>query len=127
STTQPWPSALGPRLDGGSSRSKTIAAVGERRVPRPLQHLHHRLLDEAIQNGWDASFRTPPSGLGISARDADASTVLLQSFCAAGFPHYGWKAGMSDRVFPMYRPVKACSRHTTIDAWFTSALRPRWR
>ena len=28
------------------------------------------------------------------------------SFRTAGFPQYGWKAGMSDRVFPMYRPLK---------------------
>src|SRR5215216_4151987 len=42
-----------------SSRSKPIAVSGERRVPLPLQNLHHRLLDEAIQHGWDAKLSHP--------------------------------------------------------------------
>ncbi len=37
-----------------TTRSKPVAVLGERRVPSPLQNLHHRLLDEAIQHGWDA-------------------------------------------------------------------------
>jgi hypothetical protein len=44
---------LGHRLMSRSSRSKTIAVVGEGRVPLPLQHLHHRLLDKPIQHRWD--------------------------------------------------------------------------
>ena len=28
------------------------------------------------------------------------------SFRTAGFPQYGWKAGMSDRAFPMHQPLK---------------------
>jgi hypothetical protein len=52
---RPWSghdytAALEPRLDA-LPRSKPIAVLGERRVPLPLQHLHHRLLDEAIQHG----------------------------------------------------------------------------
>jgi hypothetical protein len=40
-------------------RSEPIAVLGERRVPLPLQDLHHRLLDEAIQHGWDAKLSHP--------------------------------------------------------------------
>src|SRR5580704_11163539 len=36
-----------------STRSEPIAVLGKRRIPLPLQNLHHRLLDEAIQYGWD--------------------------------------------------------------------------
>ncbi len=31
-----------------STRSKPVAVFGKRRIPSPLQNLHHRLLDEAI-------------------------------------------------------------------------------
>ena len=52
-----------------SSWSKPIAVLGERRVPSPLQNLHHRLLDKAVQHGRDAKLsHPPPSGLGISTR-----------------------------------------------------------
>jgi hypothetical protein len=36
------------------TRSEPIAVLGERWIPLPLQNLHHRLLDKAIQHGWDA-------------------------------------------------------------------------
>ena len=39
-----------------STRSKPVAVLGERRVPSLLQHLHHRLLDEAIQHGGHGCF-----------------------------------------------------------------------
>src|SRR5258705_553966 len=42
-----------------STRSKPVAVLGKRRVPSPLQNLHHRLLDEAIQHGWDAKLSHP--------------------------------------------------------------------
>jgi len=45
---------LGHRLMRRSSRSKTVAVVGERRVPLPLQNLHHRLLDKSIQHARNA-------------------------------------------------------------------------
>src|SRR3974390_898746 len=48
----------------GSSRSKTIAGLGERRVPLPLQNLHHRLLDEAIQHRRDAKLSHPAVRFG---------------------------------------------------------------
>jgi hypothetical protein len=47
-----------------SSGSKPIAVVGERRVPLPLQHLHHRLLDESIQHRRDAKLSHPAVRLG---------------------------------------------------------------
>src|SRR5438477_1674818 len=55
---------LGYRLMCRSSRSKTIAVVGERRVPLPLQHLHHRLLDESIQHRRDAKLSHPAVRFG---------------------------------------------------------------
>src|SRR5262249_23678188 len=47
-----------------ASRSKTVAVVGERRVPPPLQNLHHRLLDETIQHRGDAELSRPAVRLG---------------------------------------------------------------
>src|SRR5438309_8964034 len=58
------PLRLSHRLMGGSSRSKTIAVVGERRVPPPLQHLHHRLLDKPIQHRRDAKLWHPAVRFG---------------------------------------------------------------
>src|SRR4249919_3541461 len=42
-----------------STRSKPVAVLGKRRVPSPLQNLHHRLLDKAVQHGWDAKLSHP--------------------------------------------------------------------
>src|SRR5207302_5966075 len=51
------------------TRSEPIAVLGERRIPSPLQNLHHRLLDKAVQHGWDTELSHPsPSGFGISTR-----------------------------------------------------------
>jgi len=55
---------LGHRLMRRSSRSKTVAVVGERRVPLPLQNLHHRLLDKSIQHRWDTKLSHPSVRLG---------------------------------------------------------------
>src|SRR5207237_8278838 len=40
------------------------------------------------------------------------------SFRTAGFPRYGWKAGLSDGAFPMHRPTSACSRHALVRVLF---------
>src|SRR5262245_12489217 len=45
------------------------------------------------------------------------------SFRTAGFPRYGWKAGLSDGAFPIHRPTYACSRHALVGVWFASILR----
>src|SRR5712672_1396369 len=45
----------------GSTWSEPIAVLGECRVPLPLQNLHHRLLNKAIQHGWDAKLSHPSS------------------------------------------------------------------
>src|SRR5213083_1642835 len=47
-----------------SSGSKTIAVVGERGVQSPLQHLHHRLLDQSIQHRRDAKLSHPAVRFG---------------------------------------------------------------
>src|SRR5271165_6906182 len=44
---------LGHGLMGRPSWPEPIAVSGKRRVPLPLQNLHYRLLDEAVQHGWD--------------------------------------------------------------------------
>src|SRR5208337_1121402 len=49
---------------GRPSRSKTVAVVGERRVPLPLQNLHHRLLDQSIQHRRDTELAYPSVRLG---------------------------------------------------------------
>src|SRR5438094_937834 len=48
----------------GSARSKTVAVVRERRVPLPLQNLHHRLLDQTIQHRRDTKLSHPSVRLG---------------------------------------------------------------
>src|SRR5438309_2815989 len=55
---------LGHCLMRGSARSKTVAVVGERRVPLPLQNLHHRLLDPTIQHCWDTKLSHPSVRFG---------------------------------------------------------------
>src|SRR6266566_4973220 len=52
---------LGHCLMSGSSRSKTVAVIGKRWVPPPLQNLHHRLLEKSIERSWDTEFAHPPS------------------------------------------------------------------
>src|SRR5260370_33607134 len=41
------------------TRSGPIAVLGGRRIPSPLQNLHHRLLDTAVPHGWDAKLSHP--------------------------------------------------------------------
>src|ERR1700737_906121 len=41
------------------TRSEPIAVLGERWIPLSLQDLHHRLLDKAVQHGWDAKLSHP--------------------------------------------------------------------
>src|SRR6266487_4406222 len=45
------------------------------------------------------------------------------SFRTAGFPQYGWKAGLSDGAFPGHRPLKPASRHSSADTRSASVLR----
>jgi len=42
-----------------SSRSKAVAVIGKCWVPLPLQNLHRRLLNEAVQHGRDAKLSHP--------------------------------------------------------------------
>ena len=42
------------RLMRRTPRPKAEARLGERPVPVCLQHLHHRLLDEAVEHRWNA-------------------------------------------------------------------------
>src|SRR5580765_393305 len=42
------------RLMSRPSRPKTVAVIGKRPVPLPLQNLHHRLLDKSIQHRRNA-------------------------------------------------------------------------
>ena len=45
------------------------------------------------------------------------------SFRTAGFPQYGWKAGLSDGAFLVCRSAQACSRHALFVIQFASVLR----
>jgi len=45
------------------------------------------------------------------------------SFRTAGFPQYGWKAGISDRACPRSYQAQARSRHTLATSRFASVLR----
>ena len=45
------------------------------------------------------------------------------SFRTAGFPQYGWRAGISDQAFPPRRTVQASSQHTLSTRWLAFALR----
>src|ERR1039457_2080977 len=45
------------------------------------------------------------------------------SFRTAGFPQYGWKAGVSDETFPARPSALACSRAALADERFVYALR----
>ena len=57
------------RLMSRPSQSETVAVIGKRLVPLPLQNLHHRLLNQSIQHTRNVrELSTPPSGLGISTR-----------------------------------------------------------
>src|SRR6202521_2693594 len=38
-----------------------IDSIGERRVPLPLQNLHHRLLQKSIERSWDTKLSHPSS------------------------------------------------------------------
>ena len=49
-------------------RSEAVAVLGERPVPVRLQHLQHRLLDEAVEHRRDAERPLPPDAFGISTR-----------------------------------------------------------
>jgi hypothetical protein len=44
-------------------------------------------------------------------------------FRKAGFPRYGFKAGLSDSAFPISIAVKPHTRHTLDEYWFASILR----
>ena len=56
------------RLMRRAPRPEAEAHLGERRFPFRLQHLHDRLLDEAIEHSRDAERPLPPDAFGISTR-----------------------------------------------------------
>ena len=62
----------GHRLMRGSTGTKAIARVRERRVPNRLKHLQHRLLDEAVENRRYAESANTPADL----RDLDTQHRL---------------------------------------------------
>src|SRR6267143_2671109 len=79
------------RLMRRAARPKPVAARAERPVPFALQHLQHRLLDEAVENRRDAEGALAPTRLGdldppywkrpvgaVEQLGADRRPVLLQ-------------------------------------------------
>jgi hypothetical protein len=47
------------RLLGGASRPEAVTVLAERRIPQRLKPLEHRLLDDAIDHGWNAESTLP--------------------------------------------------------------------
>src|SRR5437868_1131462 len=47
-------------------RPEPVTVIGRRPVPPPLQNLHHRLLDKAIQHGRNAQLPHPASVLFLN-------------------------------------------------------------
>ncbi|MNC15113.1 hypothetical protein D3C75_629150 [compost metagenome] len=75
-------------LMGRASGPEPIAVIAERRIPLPLQFLHHRLLDKAIDYRRDTQ----------------------QAFAAAGFrdahsSHRGWAVTAGQQLRFQFRPV----------------------
>ena len=54
----------GHRLVGGAARAEAVARRRERRVPVGLEHLEHRLLEEAVEHRRDAEGANAPASLG---------------------------------------------------------------
>src|SRR3954467_11074759 len=51
------------RLVGGAARPEAVAVLAERRVPQRLKLLQNRLLDHAIDRGWNAKVARPAGRL----------------------------------------------------------------
>jgi site-specific DNA recombinase len=51
------------RLVGGAARPEAVAVLAERRVPQRLELLENRLLDHAINRGWNAKVARPAGRL----------------------------------------------------------------
>jgi hypothetical protein len=66
------------------TRSEPIAVLGERRIPSPLQNVHHRLLDKAVQHGWDAKLSHPASGTSPGCRRSSENRAAGWMFVAGG-------------------------------------------
>src|SRR5262245_23694519 len=49
---------------GGTSRTETVAMLGERRIPTLLQDLQQRLLDQSVVDTRDAEFPDPAIRFG---------------------------------------------------------------
>ena len=47
------------RLLGRAPRPEAVAVLAERRVPQRLKPLEHRLLDHAVDHGWNAEVACP--------------------------------------------------------------------
>ena len=58
------PLCLGHRLVGRSPRPEAVAVLGERWVPPLLENLQQGLLDQSIDDAWDAEPSDPAIRLG---------------------------------------------------------------
>jgi hypothetical protein len=61
------------------TRSEPIAVLGERRIPSLLQNLHHRLLDKAVQHGWDVGGTMHLMQLALGMKMGRIGDPLLQA------------------------------------------------
>src|SRR5437588_3240422 len=94
-------------------RAKSVTGAGERPVPDALQHLHYRLLDEAVQHRRDTKLSHP--------------AVRLRYFYSL---HRLWSVGATQQLFtddwPMLlqiarqlldgHPVNTCATFVSLDS-----------
>ena len=81
------------RLVGGAPRPEAVAVLAERRVPQRLEPLQHRLLDHAIDHGWNAEVADP----AVRLRDFDPTHRLRL-------------VGSLEQLIPNLRPVLTSGR-----------------
>jgi hypothetical protein len=76
--------------------------------------------------GTTITDRPPQSGRTVARsglRMMPTFPLSPLSFRTAGFPQYGWKAGISDSAFPEHPSLKPAPGIRRLYAWFASALR----
>jgi hypothetical protein len=81
----------------GSARDKNLAQAWALLEVESIDAEDEAAFSPAV--GWDR-------GEDRASNDADVSSIPL-SFRTAGFPQYGWKAGLSGGAFPSADQVKS--------------------
>src|SRR5215469_12148149 len=92
-----------------NSADPSDSAARELWTAIPCDSLEYRRVVPTVAVGTTIADRPPQSG-GTVARSGLRMMPTFPpsplSFRPAGFPQYGWKAGISDRAFPLHPPLK---------------------